>query len=238
MRSELAIIRMHNNFLLMASSSEKILLLRKLLVDHVDCRKPEEAYPTGLPSLDEVGIPQGALTEIVSSPAYGPGGGLLVYGLLHASIRKGERVMLIDGKMAFVPNGLAQTELNRLLWTQCRKASEAVKAADLAVRDGNVPLVMVLLTQNPPGELQRIPANAWHRLQMLAEKSAVTLLVFTPMAHIGCARLRLSVGGLFSLDKLHGRRDEWLPSLALRVERRRVGTNRDWNEELRRTVCA
>ena len=101
---------------------------------------------------------------------------------------------------------LVQGELNRLLWIRSRDAWEAIKAADLAVRDGNVPLVLLLRTLNLPGELRRIPATVWDRLQMLAEKSAGTLLVFTPEAQIGCARLLLSVGGAFSLRQALGRK--------------------------------
>jgi hypothetical protein len=183
----------------MPSASEKVLQLRQLLADRFGRGElaEEEVYVTGLPALDEIGIPNAALTEIVSSTTTGPGGGLLLYGLLHASIQKGERIILIDGKNGFAPKGLPPVDLKRLLWTRCREACEAIKAADLAVRDGNMPLVILLLTLNSPGELRRIPATAWHRLQMLAEKSTVTVLVFTPEAQIGCARLRLSVGGAF-----------------------------------------
>ena len=222
----------------MASSFEKVLELRKLLKVNVDYNRSEETYETGFTALDEIGIPKSGLTEIVSSPALGPGSGLLLYGLLHAAIRKGGRIVLIDGRTAFAPRGLLQAELNRLLWAQCRTASEAIKAADLAVRDGNVPLVIMLLTLNPASELKRIATTAWHRLQMLAEKTAATLLVFTPMAHIGCARLRLTVGGAFPLDQLHVCRDSLFPALALRVERRRISTQRNGNEELRRVACA
>jgi hypothetical protein len=160
----------------------------------------------------------------------------LLYGLLHAALQKGERVILIDGASAFAPKGLPQSELNRLLWTRCRTAPQAIKAADLAVRDGNVPLVVLLLTVNPPAELRRVPPNAWHRLQMLAEKSGVTLLAFTPWAQIGCARLRLVVGGAFPLERLHLLRADLLPALDIRVERRRIGRRDD--EELRRASCA
>ncbi len=187
----------------------------------------EGGYATGLPVLDDHGLPRAALTEIVSSPAAGPGGGLLLYGLLNAALHKGERVILIDGTSGFDPRGLPQAALNRLLWTRCRTAWEAVKAADLAVRDGNVPLVVLLLMLQAPAELRRVPATAWHRLQMLCEKSAVTLLAFTPQAQIGCARLRLSAGGAFPLDRLHVCRDELLPALAVRVERRRAGAGRE-----------
>ena len=224
----------------MPDTSDKILHLRQLLADRFGRGElaEEEVYATGLAALDEAGIPKAALTEIVSATAAGPGGGLLLYGLLHAAIQRGERVILIDGKSGFSPRGLPQADLNRLLWMQCREAWEAIKAADLAVRDGNVPLVILLLTLNPPGELRRIPATVWHRLQMLAEKSAVTLLAFTPEAMIGCARLRLSVGGAFPLDRLHVCRDELLPALTVRVERRRMNAGRRSDEELRRAACA
>ena len=46
----------------------------------------EELYPTGLPSLDEIGIPGATVTEIVSSPASSSGGMLLLYGFLEDGI--------------------------------------------------------------------------------------------------------------------------------------------------------
>ena len=223
----------------MLPASEKVIQLRQLLAERfgaVDFA-PEDTYATGFAPLDQCGLPRSAVTEIVASAPAGPGGALLLYGLLHAAIQKGERVILIDGASAFSPKALPQAELNRLLWTRCRTATEAIKVADLAVRDGNVPLAILLLTINPPAELRRIAPNAWHRLQMLAERSGVTLLAFTPWAQIGCARLRLAVGGAFPLERLHLLRAELLPALDIHVERRRVG-RRDEDEELRCPVYA
>jgi len=225
----------------MASPSEKVIELRQLLAERFgQAQLPvEETYATGLPALDEVGIPRAALTEIVSTISSGPGGTLLLYGLLHAAIQQGERIILIDGKDAFAPKGLPAADRKRLLWMRCHDAWETIKVADLAIRDGNVPLVVVLLSLNPISELKRIPANVWHRLQMLAEKSAVTVLVFTPYAQVGCARLRISVGGAFPLARLHHNRAKLLPDLNLHVERRRIGRERRWeDEELRRPACA
>ena len=237
----LDVIRMSNKLAVMTSlHSDKVLQLRQLLADRFGKPElaPEKSYETGLSALNDVGIPKASLTEIVSSTKAGPGGGLLLYGLLHAAIKKGERIVLIDGKGAFRPKCLPQADLNRMLWMRCNEAAEAIKAADLAVRDGNLPLIILLLTLNPLRELRRIPATAWHRLQMLAEKSATTLLVFTPDSQIGCARLRLSVSGSFPLDRLHVCRDELLPSLQVQVERRRMGEGRRSSEELRRSACA
>lgn len=222
-------------------SADKIKYLRQLLAQRAGPSQEGvvENFVTGLAALDQIGIPTAALTEIVSIPKLAAGGGLLLFALLHAVLQKGQRVALIDGKGAFAPKSLLSTDLKRLLWIRCRMASEAMKAADLAVRDGNVPLVMMLLTLNTAAELRRLPANAWHRLQMLAEKSAVTLIAFTPAAQIGCARLRLSVGGAFPLDRLHICRDELIPELKVHVERRRImDKERRPDEELRRAFCA
>jgi hypothetical protein len=99
-------------------------------------------------------------------------------------------------------------------------------------------LIVLFLTLNPTSELRRIPATAWHRLQMLAEKSAATVLVFSPFSQVGCAHLRLTANASFPLTRLHRRRDELLPALSLHVERRRIGRERRNDEEIRRSVCA
>jgi hypothetical protein len=223
----------------MSAPSAKVLELKKLLAErfgHSE-QRAEQLYPCGLNALDEVGVPRGTVTEIVSSPATGPGGALLLFGLLRATAERGERVIIVDGRDAFEPKGLRQGELQRLLWTRCRKAKEALQAVDLAARDGNFPLIIFLLTLNPASELNRIPSTAWHRLQMLVEKSAATLLIFTPFALVGCARLRLSVRGDFPLTQLHRRRADLVPTLNLQVERRRIERSFD-DEELRRPACA
>jgi len=221
----------------MAAHPEKILHLRQLLAERFghSTLPDETCCITGFRALDEIGVPCGALSEIVSSPAPGPGGSLLLYSLLHAALGRRERVILIDGKDSFAPKGLPQAELDRLVWVRCREAGQAIKAADLVVRDGNVSLVIVLFTLNPVAELRRVQPASWQRLQLLAEKSGVTLLAFVPQAQIGCARLRISVNGAFPLARLHVARDELTANLALHVERRRL---RRTDEDLRLTVCA
>jgi hypothetical protein len=224
----------------MAPVSEKVFQLRQLLAERFGSSAilSEAVYITGLPTLDDVGVPQGAVTEIVSS-AEEPGGSLLLYGLLHAVGRRCDRVAVIDGASAFQPKALPQEDLQRLLWSRCHDAKEALQAADFTVRDGNFPLVLLLLTVNRPSELRRLPSTAWHRLQMLAEKSATALLVFTPFAQVGCARLRVLARGSFPLGKLHLCRSELLPALRLEVERRRIGQERRCSDEaLPRSLCA
>ena len=223
----------------METASEKVLHLKQLLAERFGRhnQSSDEVYECGLTALDELAIPRASLTEIVSSPFTGPGGALLLVGLLRAAAQRGERVIVIDGKDAFEPKSLPQGDMQRLLWTRCHSAKEALQAVDLAARDGNFPLIIFLLTLNPDSELKRIPSTAWHRLQMLVEKSASTLFIFTPFAQVGCARLRLSVGGDFPLTKVHRRRSDLIPALRLNVERRRI-ERRCEDEPLRRSVCA
>jgi hypothetical protein len=224
----------------MSAPPDKIRQLREWLAEKragvpvatADC------FLSGLPALDEIGLPKGALTEIVTPLGEGAGGTLLLYALLHAALGRGTRTALIDGRNSFQPRGLPAAELPRLLWSRCAHAAEALKIADLLLRDGNLPLVVLHLALNPARE--RVPATAWHRLQMLAEKSAVTMLVFTRAAQIGPARLRIEAGGAFPLEALHVSRDELLPRLRLRVARRRLVPLPETipDEDLRRAACA
>jgi len=221
------------------ATSEKIIQLKQLLAERFGSQSlpdEEKIHMTGLASVDEIGIVQATVTEIVSSGSR-PGGVLLLYGLLHSAIREGSRIILIDGTDSFAPKGLPSDDLGRILWVKCANSTEALKSADLTIRDGNVPLVILWLTLNPLSELKRIPSTAWHRLQMLAEKAATTVLIFSPHPQVGCARLRLSVGGDFPLSKLHANRSELLPCVRLTVERWRI-ERRCHDETLRRSVRA
>ena len=219
----------------MPTASEKVVQLRHLLADRFGHRDlaADEILQTGVPLLDEVGVPRGALTELVM-PSVRGSGMLLLCGLLHALARRGERVAIIDGKDSLHPCGLDQGDLRRVLWVRCTSAREAMPAVDLLVRDGNFPVVLVLLGLNPPSELRRLSSSVWHRLQMLAEKSAAAVMVFTSFPQIGSARLRLSAQTDFPLAKLHVPRPGLTSLLALQVERRR----RERNGDERRAVCA
>jgi len=209
-----------------SSASEKVVQLRQLLAERFHQAPPTEEpfFLTGLPAFDEIGLPRAALTEIVLTS--GPGGALLLPALLHAATQRGERIALIDGKDVFQPKSLPPADLDRLLWIRCQTAGEAIKATDLVLRDGNFSLLILLLSLSPIRELGRVPATVWHRLQLVAEKSAGTVLIFSPRAQVGCARLRLSVHGAFPLSRLHSCREELLSTLSLQWERRRRGRER------------
>ncbi len=78
---------------------------------------------------------------------------------------------------------------------RCPEAAQAIKAADLLVRDGNLPLLILDLQFAPAQQLRRIPASTWYRFQrILEEKKTTTLIAFTPKPMIEAATLRLQLG--------------------------------------------
>ncbi|PYK27275.1 MAG: hypothetical protein DME59_05180 [Verrucomicrobia bacterium] len=177
------------------AASAKIIDLQKLLAE----RFPHVALPTatrlltGLSFLDEPiggGLPRAAITELISSGT-SAGSASLIRTLVHCAYRDHYFLALIDGRDSFDPCGLDNTWLQHLLWIRCSKAPEAVKAADLLLRDGNFPLVIVDLVLNAPDELRKIPQTNWYRLQQLVEVVPTVCLVLTRYEMVSSAQLKL-----------------------------------------------
>ena len=108
-------------------------------------------------------------------------------------------VALIDGCDSFDPQPLGNACLSHLLWVRCDKAFEAIKAADLLLRDGNFPLVIVDLVLNPRAELRKIPQTSWYRLQRLVEPTSAVCLVLTRQSMVGSAQLKIVLDNLWTL---------------------------------------
>src|SRR6266705_692856 len=107
---------------------------------------------TGLSFLDRAisgGFPQGGITEIIS-PHVSAGSASLICALLQTAQRNGYFLALIDGHDSFDPHPLGNACLRHLLWVRCTSTFDAIKAADLLLRDGNFPLVIVDLALNAP----------------------------------------------------------------------------------------
>ncbi len=171
-------------------------------------------FPTGLDPLDEIGIPRAAITEITGRhPACGSS--LLIHGLIHTSASQRRHLALIDGTDSFAPQSPAPS----LLWIRCQKTEQAPKTADLLLRDGNLPLVLMDLQLSPRREIQRIPSSTWFRLRNLAQQSGTTLLAFTPDPLIPASRLRLELTHRFTLQDLDLPPGRLLPRLQLQVTR-------------------
>src|SRR5262249_28585568 len=148
---------------------------------------------TGLPCFEEAtggGLPRGAITELIS-PETSAGSACLIRALIHCAYRDHYFLALIDGRDSFDPCGFDNALLQQLLWVRCSKASEGVKAADLLLRDGNFPLVIIDLLLNAPEELRKIPQTNWYRLQRLVEVLPTACLVLTRYEMVSSAQLKL-----------------------------------------------
>lgn len=180
-------------------------------------------WPTGVPSLDERlghGFPKGALSEIVS-PRRTCGTALLIAHLLeHAAVSQ-QFTALVDGQDSFDPGPLLPATLERLLWLRCHNAEEALKAADLVVRDGNLPLVLIDLALVPDAQLRKVPSPTWYRFQRIVEERNLTVLVFTPRAMVSPAVMRVDIETRFTLDALNEDPADLLHDLEIEVNESR-----------------
>ena len=203
------------------AASAKIIDLRNLLAE----RFPHPSLATathlisGLSFLDERiggGLPRGAITELISSRTSG-GSASLIRALVHCAYRDHYFLALIDGCDSFDPCGLDNAWLQHLLWVRCSKASESVKAADLLLRDGNFPLVILDLVLNAPDELRKIPQTNWYRLQRLVEMVPTACLVLTRYEMVSSAQLKLVLENWWDIQNFET--EEALSRLRIGVKR-------------------
>ena len=207
------------------AASNKIIDLRNLLAD----RFPQPFTPpvlrlaTGLPAIDDAigGLPKSAITEL-TSPQVSAGSALLLYALLQNAQRAGNFLALVDGRDSFDPQPVGNGRLRNLLWVRCTKALEAIKAADLLLRDGNFPLVVLDLVLNASAELRKIPQTSWYRLQRLVETAPTAFLVLTRASIISSAQLKLSLDNAWTLADLD-QKDHLTSRLKILVKRAQGG---------------
>jgi len=180
------------------------LLRTRFPLAQADEIKPMPGVQTGVECLDQMGMQAGRLHEIVCH-GRGAGAGLILSTLLDFCGQDVKQpVALVDGADVFNPRDVSTETRERLLWLRCRDAGQAVKGTDLLLRDGNIPRVLMDLILCPDAGVRRIPAQAWHRLRMLAEKSGALCCVFTAFQTVPSARSRLVLRlahGLEALDR-------------------------------------
>ena len=199
--------------------------LRNLLAERFQQPPPPRdlRLPTGVPPIDGPlggGLPRSAITEL-SSPNISSGSGLIIYALLENAYRNGYFLALIDGRDSFDPQSLDQTLLRHLLWIRCTQTLDAIKAADLLLRDGNFPLVILDLVLNLTGELRQIPQTTWYRLQRLVEVAPTAFLVLSRRSIISSAQLKLSLENSLKLEDLE--EENRLNQLRIQVKRAHRG---------------
>jgi hypothetical protein len=203
------------------AANAKLLDLRNLLAERFPQAPLETTarWRTGHALIDSVigqGLPQSAITEI-TSPFPSAGSASLIAGLIGAAQEARSFVALIDGRDSFDPEPFAGGGLRHLLWVRCHRALEAIKAADLLLRDGNFPLVLLDLVLNSPNELRQIPQTSWYRLQRLVEPTSTVLLVLSRRSLVASARLKIGLQNQWTLATFE--RDNALSCARLQVRR-------------------
>lgn len=192
------------------------------------------SVPVGGAATSEMELQRGLVTEISGSLGTSA---LFVQRLLHSVVRSGGMMALVDGASAFDPAQCgassfssftrtaegscaggdgssphafredAAAVLKRLLWVLCKDPMGAIKAADLLLRDGNLPLVVLDLQMNSAVELRRIPSTTWYRFQRILEQSTVAFVVMTPQPMVSSAAERFSFSQHWTLAAMRERRD-------------------------------
>lgn len=237
------------------SAQSKVVELRSLLTErfpgaHQAARLDDrERLRTGVPCLDdraETALIRGRTTELIAGGGAG-GSSLVVATLLRTLAEERQHVALIDGGDGFDPRAAGQAACRFLLWVRAQTAAEALKAADLILRDGNIRVVLldlVMMALDPPQQrqLRRVPGSSWYRLRLLAEESGAVFLVLSPEPLVSSAQLRLELTGGLRLPDLAERESDLLSGLKVTVRRRQAEfftpageQARDEEEENRRT---
>ena len=203
--------------------ANRIIDLRTLLAERFpqESLPPAERFITGLPAFDGTlggGLMKGAMTELISTSP-NAGSASIIAALLQRACHERYFIALIDGHDSFDPQSIGGTALRHLLWVRCRKASEAMQAADLLLRDGNFPLVILDFVLNRLAELGRIPTSNWYRLQRLVEPGPTAFLVLTPRSMVSSAQWKLALENRWTLPQLDWAPDDLQARLKIRVQR-------------------
>jgi hypothetical protein len=210
-----------------ATQSKNIIELRQLLAERFPGVRMEAGrresfvprWPTGIEQVDfhlEGGLAKSAITEVISSGSRS-GSGLLLSQVIRRAHFNGEWLALIDSVDSFDPAALHNHELSRLLWVRCSNAKQAMKAADLLLHDGTIPIVILDLVICPKPQLRRVPSNTWHRLARTVEKSATVCLILTPEPMITTAHTRLLLAPRFTLDSIDEDRTRLLAQIVTTI---------------------
>ena len=212
--------------------------LRRMLADKfpATAQKPGGILRTGLADLDAVegGLRRAALTEFSGTSG---AGALFLQAMLGAIRRESCFAALVDAARTFEPDACPRSSLARLLVVLCADAMQAVKSADLLLRDGNLSLVMLDLQATPPAQLRRIPANTWHRFQRLAEQTTAAVVVLTPQPMVEAAHVRIASDSTpthalqWTLAAQRRWRHELIAGTSWRVFPRRTAVARAWESE-------
>ena len=203
------------------AANRKILDLRNLLAERFvqPPTLPANQIVTGIPVLDQAtggGLGKGSITEIISAQP-SAGSAFLIHNLLRIAQRQRFFMALVDGRDSFDVQTATPAALPYLFWVRCERATEATKAADFLLRDGNFPLVLLDLILNSPDELRHIRPTTWYRLQRLVESAPTAFLVMSRHNMVASARTKIVLENQWALSDLS--REERISQLRFRRQR-------------------
>ncbi|MCF7762294.1 MAG: hypothetical protein K9N62_01325 [Verrucomicrobia bacterium] len=212
--------------------TKKILQLRQLLAERFpdtrgvskrrDGREPvsRDTESSEVGNLLAGNLSRGEITEL-SCTHLSSGGALILGSLIRKACANHQWIGLIDGSDCFDPTPFENSVLSRMLWVRCAHAGQAMQAADLVLRDGNLPLVFLDLAMNSDSELRKLNASHWFRLQRLIERTPTALLVATPFALVSGAHTRFSLNTRFEIEDLTRPESELHEQLNIKLVHRR-----------------
>lgn len=207
------------------SQQEKIIHLRNLIAQQTVAPAVRSVRAaTGLASVDEAldgGLWKGGIVELVGA-ARSAGSSALVRALLRQFAERGRWSALVDGSDSFDPQLAGADVCASLVWFRCRDGNEAMRSADMLVRDRNLPLIVLDLRDLPDAQLRKVASAMWYRLQRSVEPTEAALLVVTPRALVPCADARLELHRSLPLAALEWEPPEVLRQTTLRVTRKRA----------------
>ena len=183
-------------------SNAKIVDLRTLLADRFpgSPAPPHQLLITGLTPFDQRiggGLRKGTITELIS-PNLSAGTASFIAAMVAAACRDRYFLALIDGSDSFDPEPLGNEVLRHLLWVRCDTTAKAMKSADLLLRDGNFPLVLIDLVFNEASEIRKIPQTSWYRLQRLVEPSSTACVVLSRSNTVSSAQLKIGLENVWT----------------------------------------
>lgn len=207
-----------------ASIQDLRLLLRTKFPQAHATRLEVKENDTPAPRLDfsdPATFPAGALSEIIpegSSPVLG----LLLSEILGTPEKPAgfPEIILIDADN-FDPASHAPEACSRLLWVRCHQPVTLLKAADILLRDGNLPFLLLDLTGFAERELRTLPASSWWRLKQLAAPAAARVLILSTFPFIPCADLRLTLSTRLDLDAFEHPRTDLIHEIRTHTRRLR-----------------
>lgn len=205
-----------------ASVQDLRLLLRKKFPQAHAARFDEPSLEENrLQFSDPATFPAGSISEIIPSGPE-PVLGLLLAEILGTPETPGDipDLVLIDGD-SFDPCSFPPHACSRVLWVRCWNAATLMKAADLLIRDGNIPFVLLDGCHFPEREMRALPASNWWRLKQMAERNGCRVLVLSPFPLVPCATLRLSLSSGLTLADFDRPREELIHEIHIHPQRGR-----------------